>query len=276
MIKLADDVSLNVSVIGSGRPVLFLHGFTGSTQTWNRQLAHFGPGWRVAALDFLGHGLSVSPTDPKRYQMDRCLQDLSVLMRTLALEGAAVVGYSMGGRVALALAIEYPELVGTLVLESASPGLKSADERAARAAADEALAAVLEREGIVSFVNQWEAQPLWASQASLPVPTKVELRRARLQNNPLGLAASLRGLGIGAQSSYWDRLGGVQAPTLVVTGQLDVKFTGIAALMAHAIPRARLEIVAGAGHSVHLEQPVNFDRLVLEFISQERKSPYGS
>jgi 2-succinyl-6-hydroxy-2,4-cyclohexadiene-1-carboxylate synthase len=200
--------------------------------------------------------------------MAATVADLVAVLDRQGIGRAHVLGYSMGGRVALALALAHPDRVGALVLESASPGLAGAGERAARVAADAALAARIEREGVPAFVDCWEALPLWASQARLSADARAALRAQRLQNTPVGLANSLRGLGTGSQPPLWDRLGDLAAPTLLVAGCDDAKFSDLARRMAEAIPANELLLVHSAGHAVHLEQPAVFARLVRDFLLQ--------
>ena len=123
---------------------------------------------------------------------------------------------------------------------------------------DNNLADFIEREGIAAFVARWEALPLWASQAQLAEEVRVQLRRRRLQNNPVGLANSLRGMGTGRQPSLWGHLAVLDVPVLLLAGELDNKFVAINRKMARLLPRATLQIVPGAGHTVHLERPLLF------------------
>jgi 2-succinyl-6-hydroxy-2,4-cyclohexadiene-1-carboxylate synthase len=183
----------------------------------------------------------------------------------LGVERTGVLGYSMGARVALHLALAARERVAGLVLESGSPGLAGEAERSARRASDEEMAATLERDGVRAFVARWEQRPLFASQNTLPAEVRSALRRQRLRNNAQGLAHSLRGMGTGAQASLWTSLGELDAPALLIVGALDEKFCRIGRAMAAAMPRAHLAVVPGAGHAVHLEQPDEFDRLMVGF-----------
>ncbi len=261
-----NDITLNVEQSGAGRPLLLLHGFTGSAATWTPLIDSLPPHFRTIAPDLIGHGRSDSPTAAHRYHMARCVADLLAMLDALEVERVDLLGYSMGGRVALHLAAVAPERAGALVLESSSPGIADAAERAARFAADEALAESIEREGLAAFVERWERLPLFASQASLPEDTRARLHAQRLRNDPLGLANSLRGMGTGCQESLWDRLSSLDVPTLLIAGELDVKYCALASQMATALPNARAVIVPGVGHSVHLEQPQSFAENVLEFL----------
>ena len=261
-----NDIQYYVECHGAGAPLVLLHGFTGSSATWAPYLAAWPA--RAIAVDLPGHGQTEAPGDPARYRMEATMADLVALLDQLGVRRAHVLGYSMGGRVALHLAAAHPERVATLIVESASPGLPTQAERDARVAADTALAASIERDGIAAFVDRWEALPLWASQASLPDEVRASLRAQRLNNRATGLANSLRGLGTGAQAPLHDQLADLPVPALVIAGMLDAKFVAIARSMAAALPQGRLALVPVAGHATHLEQPALFDRLVAGFLEE--------
>jgi len=262
------DVRYAVRTCGDGPPLVLLHGYTGSSALWTALAAQLAPNFRCIAIDLLGHGDSSAPPDPARYAMAATLTDLAGLFDALGLERAALLGYSMGGRVALAFAIEHPQRVTALLLEGASPGLADAGERAARASADAALAARITRDGTDAFIDTWMAQPLFASQARLDADTRARARRQRAANSALGLAASLRGLGSGAQPSYWHRLHELTMPVLLLAGADDAKFQALARAMARRIADATLQPIAAAGHATHLEQPAAFAHAVEAFLAQ--------
>jgi 2-succinyl-6-hydroxy-2,4-cyclohexadiene-1-carboxylate synthase len=261
-----NDIRLNVETTGTGPALLLLHGFTGSAATWSRFVPQLAARRRTIAVDLIGHGGSVSPPDPARYRMERCVADLTALLDALVVERADVLGYSMGGRVALHLAAAKPERIRSLILESSSPGIADAAERNTRAAADDALADSIERDGLAGFVDRWERLPLFATQAALPNATREQLRRQRLRNNPRGLANSLRGMGAGRQESLWQRLPTLNTPTLLIAGELDAKYRAITGRMSEILPQAQVKIAPGAGHAVHLEQPEAFLDAVLQFL----------
>ncbi|HSM34312.1 MAG TPA: alpha/beta fold hydrolase [Anaerolineae bacterium] len=261
-------MSLNVLVTGDGPAMLLLHGFTGSARSWGDHLEAWSLGHRVIAPDLLGHGGSEAPTDPTRYALERQADDLAGLLRLLDVGRADIVGYSMGARLALVMALAHPGLVGCLVLESPSAGIVDPVARSARRQADERLARILERDGIEAFVAGWEAQPLFASHAALPADRQRQLRSERLGHDPLALAASLRGAGQGVMAPLHDRLPGIAAPTLVIAGALDTAGVERARNVAAGIPRARLEVVAGVGHTPHLEAPGPFFLLATHHLRQ--------
>jgi 2-succinyl-6-hydroxy-2,4-cyclohexadiene-1-carboxylate synthase len=166
-----------------------------------------------------------------------------------------LLGYSMGGRTALSWALAAPESFSALVLISASPGIADAAERTARREADAKTAALLLEAGASAFALGWEENPIIRSQRAIPAPYGEELRQRRRKNLAAGLAASLKGMGTGAQPSLWDRLGGLALPTLIVSGSEDPKFEDIADRMTTFLPSSRRLSVADAGHCAHLEQP---------------------
>jgi 2-succinyl-6-hydroxy-2,4-cyclohexadiene-1-carboxylate synthase len=164
---------------------------------------------------------------------------------------ATYVGYSMGGRLSLQLALDRPAMVERLILISASPGLASADERAGRRASDDELAREIERDGVDAFLERWLAQPLFAT---LPAD-KAAIDERRTGNTVARLVHQLRALGQGTQPDNWPRLGELGMPVLLVAGALDAKYVDIARRMADAMADASLEVIEGAGHACHLEEP---------------------
>lgn len=172
---------------------------------------------------------------------------------------AAYIGYSMGGRLCLHVAVDRPHVVERLVLVSATAGIVDDGERASRRAADEALARSLEVDGLGPFLDRWVAQPL------LIGPADHDLADRR-RNTVAGLATSLRLAGTGTQEPLWDRLGALRMPVLLIAGSRDTKFVALAERMAAALPHATLCIMEGAGHTAHLEQPERFVTTLTEWL----------
>jgi 2-succinyl-6-hydroxy-2,4-cyclohexadiene-1-carboxylate synthase len=257
---------VNVEQNGNGPVVVVLHGFTGSTKTWRSFMDAARSDYTLIAVDLLGHGDSDSPDDPELYSMERHVQALIEILDGLGLQRVAWLGYSLGGRVALSVAIAYPERTLALVLESALPGLARLEERKVRVREDEMLADWIEEVGIDRFVGYWESLPLWDSQTRLPMEVRKELRHRRLHNDPRGLANSLRGVGAGAQPALHDRLHRFSAPMLIVAGEDDIRFSAIAREMELATSQSQLQILPGTGHAAHLEQPDRFNRTVMDFL----------
>ena len=248
-------------------PVLLLHGFTGHGGSWAAAGERFAAaGYYVVAPDLLGHGRSPYPSSSTRYEMAHAVNDLKSLLDRSVIGAVHLLGYSMGGRLALFFALSYPEMVRSLTLVGASPGISSEIERTERRDRDDALADRIERDGIAAFVDYWTALPLWGSQKrNLSAAQRRQLKEQRLQNRPEGLANSLRGMGTGAQSPLHDRLASLAGPALLLVGEEDGKFVAVNRQMATRMPKARLVVVPGTGHAAHLERPDVFACAVLNF-----------
>ena len=222
--------------------MVLVHGFTQTGRSWGEFGRRLGAGHAVNAVDAPGHGGSG--------RIAAGLWDGASLIGE-AGGRATYVGYSMGGRFALHLALLRPDLVTRLVLISASAGIDDASERAERQVADEALANKVEREGVDAFVRWWLSRPMWAT-----LPTEATGMQERLANTASGLASSLRLAGAGTvDPPLWGRLDELAMPTLVVAGELDPAYVGHARRLGSSIPCATVAVVAGAGHACHLERP---------------------
>lgn len=268
MIVEVDDASYYVQVEGDGPPVVLLHGFTSSGKTWEPLVEELKDTYTVISIDLPGHGKTVTPDRTMR----ECCTDLAFLLQSLRYTRVHMIGYSMGGRVALSFAYYYPELVNSLLLESASPGLRTERERFERKSKDEKLARTIEEDGIYSFVAYWERIPLFDSQQSLPEEVRTKIQEERLAQKEKGLAMSLRKMGTGSQIPLWNKLQDIQTSTMLLVGEYDDKFVLINQEMQRKLPSATLEVVPGAGHTVHLERPKIFSTWVRQFLfEQEQK-----
>lgn len=267
---LLRDVSYYVEVVGEGEPLLLLHGFTGSVTTWYPFVSEWKER-KLVMVDIIGHGKTDCPDDIERYTVESVAIDLYELLKQLGIAKVHVLGYSMGGRLALTFAIRYPQCVKTLILESSSPGLKTEEERTARRQSDEALATMIEQHGVAAFVKKWEQLPLFATQKQLPLEQQENIRRERLSQSAKGLANSLRGMGTGNQPSWWEHLKSLSIPTLLLCGERDEKFCQLAAEMQERMSNAQLVKISCAGHAIHVEQPKIFAKIVNEFIEKGGK-----
>jgi 2-succinyl-6-hydroxy-2,4-cyclohexadiene-1-carboxylate synthase len=257
-----DCLEFNVEIEGHGPPLLVLHGFTGSVSAWAEVRPALAAFARAIFVDAIGHGRSATPLDAERYTLDWSTRDLTALLDALEIDTVDTLGYSMGGRAALHFAVHAPERVRSLILESASPGIADALERTKRVEADAALADRIEQAGVEAFVAQWERQPLLQLAPHVSAAIRAEQRAQRLDNNPLGLANSLRGMGAGQQESLWPRLAQVEQPVQLIVGALDGRYREVGERMQSLLPQANLAVVPAAGHTVHVDQPAEFVRLV--------------
>jgi len=252
-------------------PLILLHGFTGDTTTWSSLVPHLGADRPALAIDLVGHGRSDAPDDPAAYTMPATVAAVVKTLTDLGIPRAHWLGYSMGGRVALSLAVAHPEAVASLMLVGTSPGITDPAASAERVAADTALAGLIEQAGVETFVDRWMAQPLFASQARLGADDLARARAQRLRNRPHALAHTLRGLGTGAMRPLWDRLADVRAPSLLIAGELDPKFRAVADDMAARLPHAEVAVISCAGHAVHAEAPHALGAAIRVFL--ERVDP---
>jgi 2-succinyl-6-hydroxy-2,4-cyclohexadiene-1-carboxylate synthase len=225
--------------------LVLLHGFTQTGRSWELVREALGERYRCFAPDLPGHG-DAAGRRPATFGA------VAAYVAALKAQRFALCGYSMGGRLALDVALRMPARVQRLVLVGSSPGIADPAEREARRKADAELADRIERDGLEAFVAAWGAQPLFAGQ---PRGVAQLARADRLRSTAEGLAAALRGMGTGVMEPLWDRLGELSMPVTLVAGERDEKFRAIAERMTAAIPEARLVIAAGAGHAVHLEAP---------------------
>lgn len=265
---MSEELHYHIEESGEGPPLVLLHGFTGSCESWRRLVPRLNEQFQVICIDLPGHGRTPAPADPAQCALPVVANDIARILVEHGAAPAHLLGYSMGARLALGVALLHPGVVRSLILESGSPGLASEAERAGRRASDTALAERIERDGISVFVDEWERLPLWESQRRLPTNVRQWQRAQRLRNHPEGLAASLRGMGTGAQPSYWDDLLQLAVPALLITGALDQKFTAIAEEMRVRCPACTHVIIADAGHTPHLEQPEAFVAQVGDFLTR--------
>src|SRR5215207_2174537 len=241
---------LSRKVSGSpGLPVvLFLHGFMGSSADWRNVIGAIGDRALCIAPDLPGHGTSLGLTPDTSYTVEGAARAVVNTLDELEVGCPVIVGYSMGGRLALYLSLRYPERCAGLFLESASPGLVSEEERTARRAADEEKAKRLEAGDLDAFLRDWYRQPLFASLAQDEGLLERTIA-ARRPNDPVELARSLRGMGTGSQPSLWGELESLAVPALAVAGGLDGKYAGISSRMARISPRIEPVVITGVGHN---------------------------
>ncbi len=250
--------------------LLLLHGFTGSSASWCDIAPVLAANRPVYAFDLPGHGLTDLGTGRQPADMSLFARALEDTLVSLEIDAFDLLGYSLGGRTALYFAITTSLKPRRLILESACPGLPDEESRRRRREHDEELARMACDDGIDAFVKHWEQMPILAAPAcgpSRPAQVTNRLRTSRLACRPDGLAMSLRGMGTGAQPWLGDRLADADCPSLLIAGEADEKFTRIARDMSTALPNARVEIVANAGHSVHLDAPTNYASLIKSFLT---------
>lgn len=243
-------IEIDYEVTGRGRPVILGHGYGATRRMWSGQHAALGDRCRLITWDMRGHGQTQTPDDPAQYSTDLTLADTRGLLTMLGVRRAVVGGLSLGGYMALAFCLAHPEMVEALVICDSGPGYRNAEARAAWNQRAHHRAADLEARGLDAFGGRSR-----------------EVREALGHHRSAqGLAHAARGMLAQQDSRVIDGLPGIRVPTLVIVGDRDEPFLAPCQYMAKKIPGARLEIIAGAGHSSNLDQPEAFDRVLLDFL----------
>ena len=254
-----------------GRPnkpsIVFLHGFLGAGSDWGEIAAPLAEDYFCVCPDLPGHGANITRDFDAQLSIPQLALELRALCAALSLSAPIVVGYSLGGRVALAAAVRHPEIMQALMLESTSAGLDIEAERQARAATDDARAAVLLADGIAAFMRTWYAAPLFESLQMRP-QLLAKLQAARMCNDARWMSKVVSELSPGRAASVWAELPSVRLRTLLLAGALDVRYTESAQRMCAAMPNAICTVVADAGHNVHLEQPTAYIQALRDYSLQ--------
>jgi 2-succinyl-6-hydroxy-2,4-cyclohexadiene-1-carboxylate synthase len=251
---------LSTITIGSGsQRVVCVHGFSQTKESWLTLVDLLSPGLpdtQFVLVDLPGHGGSAAT-----------IADLPHTAELLINVGgkATYIGYSLGARVVLHAALSRPDAVESSVFISGTPGIEDEIERAQRRASDAILADRVEAIGVRAFIDEWLAQPLFAS-----LTPEQARREERCGNTSHGLAASLRSAGTGTQRPLWNQLAECLIPTLLIAGERDEKFRSIATRMNEILPNSELAIIPTAGHSAHLEQPASVAQTVTQFLQRTR------
>ena len=244
-------------------PILFLHGFMGSGRDWEKIVDLLIMKYSCLIVDLPGHGETRIYNENRIYSMYATAELINKLLDMENIVQCYLVGYSMGGRLALFLTLHYPHRFWKVILESASPGLKMPAERNVRCRNDECLARELELNNFDTFLMKWYKQPLFNS--LYMHPDFDCLFKRLLQNNPVELARSLRHMGTGIQPSLWGKLIENKILLLLLVGEFDRKFRGIALEMMKCSSFVVQRVIDGCGHNIHFEKPKEFADAVEEF-----------
>jgi len=266
------DIFLNVNKTDdfnkSSINILFLHGFTGSSGDWNQVLPEIDDRFNKITVDLLGHGKSDFPNDPSLYAWELQVEQLNKIINNFTEEKVILAGYSMGGRLSLCYAYTYPERVLGLILESTSPGFKDKKQREKRIEEDEELARYISTHQINEFIDLWMNKEIFATQLRFSDIKRNEIKKRKLRNNRIGLSNSLIGFSTGKMPDLYPGLSELTSKTLLLTGELDTKFTAINKSIVKKLPSAKHIIIKNAGHTVHMEEPEKFQDAINNFLRQ--------
>ena len=265
-----DDIEFNLllnesDLNGNKTPVVFLHGFTGDSTDWQFIFDRLPNTFIPVAIDLIGHGKTDSPKDETHYSCTAIVRQLDSIFSQLNLQRIILAGYSMGGRAALSYCLKHSQRVSAAILESTTAGIEDICMKKERVELDLLFADKIKNEGVESFINFWFDTPLFESLKNLP--NFEEVKGKRIGNSVTGLANTLSSFSAGLMMSYWDKLPLLNLPILLISGELDAKYTNINIAMNSKFPNARHTTVSQCGHNVHLEKPELFTKLVVEFLN---------
>jgi 2-succinyl-6-hydroxy-2,4-cyclohexadiene-1-carboxylate synthase len=246
-----------VIVAASDHSLVLVHGFAQTPASWDATIKNLPAEVNVVAPELPGHGETALTRGEPSPELAR-----EILLEVIT-EPAVIWGYSQGARAAFDLALNAPEAVAVLIIESGVPGIEDPINRADRRSRDFALSTRIEAGKIEDFVNLWERVPALGDQSQ----ELIELQRPdRLRQDPVALAAALRGIGQSAYEPMWDRLHEISKPTLLITGERDVTYSRHADRIVELLPNAKRVTIPGAAHGVHLAQPEAAAAAVTEFL----------
>lgn len=248
--------------------VLFLHGFTGSAEDWFPVFELLPEKYNYIAIDIIGHGKSDSPVDPAKYNVDSLTSQIKYIKDHITSNKIFLLGYSMGGRLALNYAIAYPDDIKGLILESTSAGIKSDEERQKRYEEDLKIVEFIETHTLEEFIEMWSDQELFNTQRRFSNDKLKKLKKKKSSGSKLGYANSLKSFSTGIMPPVHDKLKKIPLKTLLITGELDSKFTGINARLSKRFFKAKHKIVRNSGHNTHLEESKRFVEIVLNYLGQ--------
>lgn len=257
---------LACAVVGPAQapPLLLLHGWLADRRDWHGVVDRLGERFRCIVMDLPGHGASPG-ADPDG--LGAAAAAVWATLDHLGVERTAVAGYSMGGRLALHVALAQPQRCAALAVLGASPGLIGATDRAARAALDDALARDLDGSELREFISRWYRLPLFSGLAAALTAAEFEaLLDRRAEAQPARLAAALRYLSVGRQASLWPQLPKLTMPLLWLAGAVDAHYHAVAQAASTASPDARFAALAGCSHALLLEDPAGVARELAGFL----------
>lgn len=265
-----DDIQFNLLINESDfsnekTPIVFLHGFTGRAADWQFIFTKIPTKFFPIAIDLIGHGETDSPENQDYYSCHAIIHQIDSIINQLNIKKFIIAGYSMGGRAALAYSLKNLQKIQAVILESTSPGIEDFCLKKERVEFDLLLSDKIKKEGVESFIEYWFNIPLFESLKKLP--HFEDEKKMRNQNNATGLANILSSFSTGLMPSLWSKLHLLEFPVLLLSGELDEKYTDINNEMKNKLPKAIHKSIPGCGHNVHLEKPELFTKFVLDFLN---------
>ena len=273
----AGEININAEYLSEIKPekeyLFLIHGFTGSAKDWLEPMLsgqsiceQLDDRFNKIAIDLIGHGKSDTTQIANHYSAESISSQIDAVITTFTQKKVILAGYSMGGRAALTFAVNNPGKLKGLILESSSAGIKKHSERKFRVDSDEKLVEFILQNDISAFLTKWMDQELFGTLKRFSNSKLEVLKKARLHNKPIALANTLRSFGLGVMPFLGDKLSDLNFPVLLLTGQLDSRFTRINAQLQKQFPKAKHIVVTNSGHNIHLEEPKRFVKSVNKFL----------
>ncbi|MDA0986167.1 MAG: 2-succinyl-6-hydroxy-2,4-cyclohexadiene-1-carboxylate synthase [Bacteroidetes bacterium] len=248
--------------------ILFLHGFAGSSKDWTEVISHLPKNNFIVTIDLIGHGKSSSPKNKMYYNEKALITQLFSVIKKTASKNINLIGYSLGGRLALSFSIKYPKIIKTLILESSTAGLTKKNERKRKRIMDKFLSNKLKKDGIKKFIHYWFEQPLFKNLKKHK--NYKNLINKRLKNNKFGISNILTEFSQGKMKSMWSAIKHIETPMLLITGEKDRKYKKINSRMAKKLQKAKHVSIKNAGHNTHFEKPKLFANFVEKFLNSQK------
>ncbi|RNC29070.1 MAG: Proline iminopeptidase [Candidatus Dichloromethanomonas elyunquensis] len=262
-----ENIKYHLKIIGEGKPAVCLHGFSENWCTWDFIRIE---GYQMILFDLVGHGESDKPFPGKAYYWKNIVKHLHRLIQQLDLKKYSLLGYSMGGRIALAYALAYSGEIDKLILESTSYGECGWINRFQRRRKDAKLAKSIRRNGVEWFNRYWSGLGLFATQAQLSQDVIEQISARRLMNRTHALANTLHGSGQGTFPCLKHQISGLSMPVLYISGEYDMKYGQAGLEFRKLNPKIKHEIIKGVGHNTHIEDPQAFKKIIKKFLDKER------
>ncbi len=249
--------------------ILFLHGFTGCAEDWFPIIDSLPENFNYVCLDFIGHGKSDHPVIPEFYNTESIIEQIKTVKERIVKSSKIILlGYSMGGRAALAFSIKYPEDIKGLVLESASAGIKNEAERNKRYEDDLKLIEFISSHTMEEFIDFWQDQEMFNTQRRFSNDKLKRLKKTKYNNSKIGLINLLKGFSTGIMPPLHDKLKTLPVKVILISGELDTKYTFINSKIVRGFQKAKHKVIKNAGHNTHLEEPKRFIEIITNYFNQ--------
>ncbi len=262
-----EGVDINYLDEGEGRPIMLIHGFSSNLKSWDEQMPALSSRYRVVRYDCRGHGKSESPADPAAYSQEILVREALGLLDELGIDRACVCGHSMGGNVALHMAINHPDRVDASIVACTGSGSSKDDGFKERF---QVIAEMLDRGELDQFTETLLSAPSFSVFGRLRPDILEKQREWLLGNDARGLANTIRGVQMKRPSimSLEEKLKNLNVPSLILVGDEDIPCTEPAYFMHKHIPRSKLVVFPQTGHILNLERPSDFNREVMVFLRE--------